>query len=143
MADAQLKFETVLVCDDIRFEFNGKAILIGVYPTVIEVASFPVQFGISIFAVGEVIVGGQLSAPLRISDETGAVLFRSEDMMPTPKIEFKEGPFAMQANGFVAVNKESTLIFSFIINNIETIVLKKRVAISPGLIAIPRGRPHV
>lgn len=38
-----LLFESLVICDDIRSESNGKLILVGVYSDVIQVAKLPLQ----------------------------------------------------------------------------------------------------
>ena len=48
-ADLGFKIESVLVCDDIRQEKNGKMILIGVYTGSIVVPTIPAALGLSIW----------------------------------------------------------------------------------------------
>jgi hypothetical protein len=141
MVDAKLTFESVVICDDVRFENSGKLILIGVYSSDIAVTRFPAQFGLVVYCAGEVSTEGSLVAPLRIADEEGTVIFKSEDFVQVEKQEFKSGSFAMQANAVVNLNKETTLHFYFSVNGKDTHVAKKRVV--RGVPVVPPGVPPV
>ena len=38
-----IHFDSLVVCDDVRFENNGKLLLIGVYSDVVQVVKLPLQ----------------------------------------------------------------------------------------------------
>jgi hypothetical protein len=52
---------TVLICDDIRIENNGKALLIGVYSDAIAISDFPANLKLSFWTTIEVLKVGSAS----------------------------------------------------------------------------------
>ena len=42
-AGANMVFESLVVCDDIRFESNGKLLFVGVYSDIVQVVKLPLQ----------------------------------------------------------------------------------------------------
>ena len=42
-AGATMVFESLVVCDDIRFESNGKLLFVGVYSDIVQVVKLPLQ----------------------------------------------------------------------------------------------------
>jgi len=65
-------FDSLVVCDDVRFENNGKLLLIGVYSDVVQVVKLPLQMrslGLAIKA--RVISTGRYPFAVSIADPQG------------------------------------------------------------------------
>lgn len=73
-----MKFEAALLCDEVRQEMSGKFFLLGVAPGELVFPSFPWRFTLSVYAEGNVDVGGEFSSSLKVSDEIGGILFQGE-----------------------------------------------------------------
>jgi hypothetical protein len=114
---AELRFDTTILCDDIRREDTGKLILIGVYQTNIVASHFPVELSLFVHAEGEVIEAGAVTATFTVEDDSGGVLFRSRDHVRSSTHDFKRGRFAMDFNVMFAVHK--TTKFHVIINTAD------------------------
>ena len=74
MADGEqgILFDSLVVCDDVRFENNGKLLLIGVYSDVVQVVKLPLQMrslGLAIKA--RVISTGRYPFAVSIADPQG------------------------------------------------------------------------
>lgn len=67
MSDVRLKIENVLVCDDIRTEDNGKALIIGVYTGSISPSKFPARIRLCYWLVGKVQGQGSFKLEVRIA----------------------------------------------------------------------------
>lgn len=61
-----IKFDSVIVCDDIRREDNGKALLIGVYAGDILVPRFPAAMQLSFYIIGSARKGVAATMEFRI-----------------------------------------------------------------------------
>jgi hypothetical protein len=76
----QIKVRQVVVCDDIRREFNGKEILIGVYGSDIVVSNFPSPLNLSFwvqFTAPEVAPEIPLEVRLMGDDELQFILLKA------------------------------------------------------------------
>ncbi|HEV8232312.1 MAG TPA: hypothetical protein VGQ75_08180 [Thermoanaerobaculia bacterium] len=65
-------FQALVLCDDVRFENNGKLLLIGVYSDVVQVVKLPLQMrslGLAIKA--KVLATGRFSFSVSVSDPQG------------------------------------------------------------------------
>jgi hypothetical protein len=67
MSDVRLQIESVLVCDDVRTEDNGKAILVGLYTGFIGLGHFPAKMKLRYWLVGKVQGFGNFRLDLRIA----------------------------------------------------------------------------
>ena len=140
MTERAFTVESVLLCDDIRREDNGKAILIGVYSGDIVVPQFPAVLRLSLWLQGttrQVISKVHLKA--RVTDATGHAT-SEQDLAPNS--EFKAGkdePFIF-AIGVVMAQFNATGALSILVqaNNEEwTQVMEKKIVLRPG--ASPEG----
>jgi len=66
--------ETVVLCDDIRQEANGKFLLIGVYGGNIVVPSFPANLNLAVWILGHAATSGKVQVRLRVVGPQETVL---------------------------------------------------------------------
>src|SRR5438552_4034784 len=109
MSDAELSFDTFILCDDIRIENTGKVILIGVYPTYIALPRYPLTFTFCMHVGGEVKKPGAVKAEFTIFDDQGGRLFVSD--ADSTGTNFEIGRFAINTNCMFTVNKSCDLHF--------------------------------
>ena len=65
-------FEALVLCDDVRFENNGKLLLIGVYSDVIQVVNLPLQMrSIGLAIKAKVTETGKFPFSVTVSDPQG------------------------------------------------------------------------
>src|SRR5206468_3343767 len=65
-------FEALVLCDDVRFENNGKLLLIGVYSDVIQVVNLPLQMrSIGLAIKAKVDATGKFAFSVSVSDPQG------------------------------------------------------------------------
>jgi hypothetical protein len=126
---AKFKFESSLICEQMRIENNGKLILLGVYPADIALFRLPASFSVVLFASGQIIDAGFAAPSLRVTDETGAIVFRSVDHMVHEAMEFAVGPFVLNVAALISLHKETVLTFSYVIEGEEFPLVTKRVVI--------------
>ena len=69
-----LKVETVVLCDDIRQEANGKYLLVGVYGANVVVKGFPADLRLSVWILGLARKPGKAEMRLRIIGPQEATL---------------------------------------------------------------------
>lgn len=68
-------FESVILCDDIRFEATGKLLLIGVYSDIIQVPKLPLQLrSLSLAIKAKATSTGHLSFSVSVADPQGNAL---------------------------------------------------------------------
>ena len=67
MSDVSLRIENVLVCDDIRTEDNGKALIIGVYTGSISPRKFPAKLKLSYWLVGKMQGQGTFRLEIKVA----------------------------------------------------------------------------
>jgi hypothetical protein len=77
MDNALIKFDSAVVCDDVRTENTGKNILIGVVSSDLGFPEFPANTMLTVYAEGEVLRAGVISLEVTIIDDLGGVLFNS------------------------------------------------------------------
>lgn len=131
MTNAELKFDTAIISDDLRQETSGKLILVGVYPGDIIVSRFPATFLFHVHAQGEVVQAGQVAATLDIEDEIGTVLFRLGDHIQTAAAEFQLGRFSMNFNAHFTVHRECRLRFIARVSGASHNLLERPVKMAP------------
>ncbi len=65
-------FESLVVCDDIRFENNGKLLFIGVYSDVVQVVKLPLQLrSLGLAVKAKVLATGRFTFSVSVSDPQG------------------------------------------------------------------------
>jgi Family of unknown function (DUF6941) len=65
-------FEALVLCDDVRFENNGKLLLIGVYSDVVQVVKLPLQMrSIGLAIKAKVLETGRFPFSVSVSDPQG------------------------------------------------------------------------
>ncbi len=75
-------FDSLVVCDDIRFENNGKLILIGVYSDVVQVLKLPLQLrSLGLAVKAKVLATGRLTFSVSINDPQGNSLLDANGEM--------------------------------------------------------------
>lgn len=126
-----LKIETAVLCDDVRLEINGKLILIGVYTGDVVIPKFPNSVSVMLFLMGQVISGGQIAPRVKVTDDSGTVLFRQDEISSPQRAEFKEGPFAMNLACFFSLHKESLLKFFVELDGNDVEVLRRKFVQQP------------
>jgi hypothetical protein len=67
-----IDIRTVIVCDDIRREWNGKAMVIGIYTGDIILATFPTNLSLSFWMQGKPLASGehQMEFRVRVNEES-------------------------------------------------------------------------
>jgi len=102
--------QSALICEDIRFEINGKHILVGVYSSDIGVSQFPTRMSLCSWVqfyskiAGDVQIGIRVITPKEIDvfNMTGTARFQQEETVATiliPNFDFEiqqEGDFLIQ-----------------------------------------------
>ena len=87
---------SIIVCDDVRLEHNGKTILVGVYSDV-SVANFPVQLTLTFWTEFKVSVSGDIPVKFRIVGEIDDQLFLSGGMTVIAAVQDSISSFAITA----------------------------------------------
>src|SRR6266540_2463574 len=65
-------FEALVVCDDVRYENNGKLILVGVYSDVVQVVKLPLQLrSLGLAVKAKVLATGRCSFSVSVADPQG------------------------------------------------------------------------
>ncbi len=71
-------FESLVLCDDVRYENNGKLLLVGVYSDIVQVVKLPLQMrslGLAIKA--KVFSTGRISFSVSVADPQGNSLLEA------------------------------------------------------------------
>jgi hypothetical protein len=69
---ASILFQALVLCDDVRFENNGKLLLIGVYSDVVQVVKLPLQMrSIGLAIKAKVLETGKFPFSVSVSDPQG------------------------------------------------------------------------
>ena len=75
-------FEALVLCDDIRFENNGKLLLIGVYSDVVQVFKLPLQLrSLGLAVRARAISRGRIAFTVTASDPQGNSLLEANGEM--------------------------------------------------------------
>jgi hypothetical protein len=75
-------FEALVLCDDIRFENNGKLLLIGVYSDVVQVFKLPLQLrSLGLAVRARAMSRGQITFTVTASDPQGNNLLEANGEM--------------------------------------------------------------
>ena len=68
----EILFEALVLCDDVRFENNGKLLLIGVYSDVVQVQKLPLQMrSIGLAIKAKVLETGKFPFSVSVADPQG------------------------------------------------------------------------
>jgi len=78
----RVKYDAVVICDQIRPEANGKTILVGVMANDLAMPAFPTVMLISVYAEGQVLEAGEFLGTNRVEDEKGIVLYQGPPDSP-------------------------------------------------------------
>lgn len=100
-----LKFLPAIVCEFVRTENSGKLILIGVFPSEILVADFPLNLALTLYIPLEIAELGEVKGELRVLAPNDAQLVRAEvDIRSAQKgraaLVTPNLPLQLQAPGF-------------------------------------------
>jgi len=88
VAEAPLAIRTVILCDDVRREDNGKFLLIGVYSKDIGFASLPANFTITFWMEVDYLATGTFGLRFRaLHRPSGRELFNLEGQAEIPTAE--------------------------------------------------------
>jgi hypothetical protein len=82
LASPSVLFEALVLCDDIRFENNGKLLLIGVYSDIVQVLKLPLQLrslGLAIRA--KAMSAGRIAFSVTATDPQGNSLLEANGEM--------------------------------------------------------------
>jgi hypothetical protein len=95
---------SVVLCDDVRQENNGKHILIGVYLHTVLVSDFPTNLALSVWVEINPKEVGEFSGKIRIIEDENSVLLRGETHVviknPEPTtVQFLRMPLEFQRGG--------------------------------------------
>jgi hypothetical protein len=75
-------FEALVLCDDIRFENNGKLLLIGVYSDVVQVFKLPLQLrSLGLAVRARVMARGRIAFTVTATDPQGNSLLEANGEM--------------------------------------------------------------
>ncbi|HKA35535.1 MAG TPA: hypothetical protein VKH43_01865 [Thermoanaerobaculia bacterium] len=75
-------FQALVVCDDIRFENNGKLLLIGVYSDVVQVFKLPLQLrSLGLAVRAKVMSAGRIAFSVTATDPQGNGLLEANGEM--------------------------------------------------------------
>ncbi len=75
-------FEALVLCDDIRFENNGKLLLIGVYSDVVQVFKLPLQLrSLGLAVRAKVMSSGRIAFSVTATDPQGNSLLEASGEM--------------------------------------------------------------
>jgi hypothetical protein len=75
-------FQALVVCDDIRFENNGKLLLIGVYSDVVQVFKLPLQLrSLGLAVRAKVMAAGRIAFSVTATDPQGNSLLEANGEM--------------------------------------------------------------
>ena len=99
-----MKFENVIVCDEVRIEDTGKHIIIGVYPETIVVPEFPAGLLLCIWAQLYLDRDGELDVQLRVLENKkevsrGSAKFRITNHKEVLTTTFREIPVRVISGG--------------------------------------------
>ena len=71
-SEVPILFEALVLCDDVRFENNGKLLLIGVYSDVVQVQKLPLQMrSIGLAIKAKVLETGKFGFSVSVADPQG------------------------------------------------------------------------
>ena len=75
-------YQALVVCDDIRFENNGKLLLIGVYSDVVQVFKLPLQLrSLGLAVRAKVMAAGRIAFSVTATDPQGNSLLEANGEM--------------------------------------------------------------
>lgn len=113
MSRAVVKYESAVICEYVRYEWDGKLVLIGVFTGDIGIQSVPQKLSLFVYADGQVLEGGVHSSTIKVVDTTGGVLYTNP--VPSAPINFIIARFAQVFNIEFVVQRQDTI--SIIVND--------------------------
>jgi hypothetical protein len=135
MSDAQFEVDAALICDDIRREDNGKAILIGVYAGDIVLSRLPATIPIALWLQGRASSGVHEVSVNVYAGEEPTTEVTSSTAVPLKVVIDKEAEFFLVITGLpVKVIEPASLIVRMREGQDDWIVIAKKhiLLASPG-----------
>lgn len=124
---AEITVDAAIICDDVRREITGKAILIGVWPLELTIQNYPSDLFFAFHIEGSVIRSGNISPRLIVRDEVGGVLFDSDVSSKMESGKFVKGRFSIDFNVGVTFTRSGYIDFIVSMGAEEIIAAKRRV----------------
>lgn len=141
MGEGLFELQSVILCDDIRREDNGKAFIIGVYSGDIVVQS-PANLGLSLWLQGRALKGAtSIAAQLKFAGEKDLA---SESSVPVDSLKLEPGDDFIFAIGRIPINLHSNgyLTVQLKFGDSEwSEIIKKKVIISADVASIGKTPP--
>lgn len=100
---------TVVACEDIRREYSGRAILIGVYATILWIPSLPRDVQISWWLLSKPEIFGEIEVEVRVVGPNDSILHQEtlhleiEEISKGGIIRINRMPLQLQAEGQIAL----------------------------------------
>lgn len=124
---AEIAVDAAIICDDVRREITGKAILIGVWPLELTVQHYPSELYFAFHIEGSVIKTGRIEPRLIVRDDVGGTLFDSDLNAKMDPGEFVKGRFSIDFNAIFNVTKSGYIEFVVSMGDTQMVVAKRRV----------------
>jgi hypothetical protein len=103
-------FSHAVICEDIRFEHNGKLMLIGVFSGHIVMANIPTALNFALACFGNINAPFHSTFGIRVTDDRKEPLFQVDPMGEFGAVETGPVTFTIPTFGFV-VPRPTTLRF--------------------------------
>ena len=105
------KVTSVVLCDDIRKEMNGKDILIGVYSGIIQVSSYPMVLNGAVWVEIEPECVGEMAVKLKIETPSGNLPIDFDakwqiDQLDTSVLALGGLPLSLERDGEVVISAQ-------------------------------------
>lgn len=107
MSDASVSIRAAVLCDDIRFEYNGKMMTVGVQAAHADIRKFPIKMKRHLLLLCHFAGSGETQLEFRMRNQTGEILlhaagdvavdFEEEQGMMVDPLPF--GPFGIELSG--------------------------------------------
>jgi hypothetical protein len=134
MTERGFFIEGVLLCDDIRREVNGKAILIGVYSGDIIVPTVPTSLGLSLWLQGRAVEAtSKIGIRLELASLSSTVV-TNIGSLPDESIIAPEDSFLFALSGLIVqIAGQGRLSVQIRYGDRDWVeLLRKRVLVNPG-----------
>lgn len=120
-----LKIDAALICDDIRMEANGKAMLIGMYPGDILLNRMPAAISVAVWLNGRIQgAPGKFKIKIYLGDKSDQSEDTATDLAPMQRGE--NGEFFLALNGIMLNITEPTTITVGIKKNEDDWIISTR-----------------
>ncbi|MCJ2135625.1 hypothetical protein MKK69_16460 [Methylobacterium sp. J-026] len=127
MSTAEIDIDAAVICDDVRREVTGKAILIGVWPLELTVPNYPTELFFCFHVEGAVIQSGQIEPRLVVRDEVGGTLFDSDVTAKMEPGQFVKGRFSIDFNVVFAATRSGDVEFIVTMGGASLVAAKRRI----------------